>query len=106
MDAFGKEQTESSLGGARERFSTAAAENDGDWDLRYTLAGLSTERGQNCIVMYNIRGLVRRAGFLAPNNSLNVVLLGECGFHDFTTLMKFRSAVSRDWAEAESKMAE
>lgn len=63
-EVLGDEQPDSSPGGDNVSVTPAAGDEKGVWDFRNLLVGPYTGRERR-VVLDNIRGLIRRAGFLA-----------------------------------------
>lgn len=67
----------------------------GDGSFGYMRVGTSTEPDLRCMVLDNILGLVRRTGFMIPNNGLDVLRLAECGSRDIFMLISLCHAMTR-----------
>lgn len=70
------------------------------------LKGPCIGREQYHLILDNIRGLFRRAGFLTPDSGLDVLGLTECSLRDRLTLIQLCQKMSREQAEAETRMAD
>lgn len=68
------------------------------------LSGSSPEREQRRMVVSNIQCLVSRTGLPACDSVLDVLRLAECSLHDCLELIDLSRVLSREPAEAKSKM--
>lgn len=66
----------------------------------------ATGREKLRVVLNNIRGLVRRVGFPAPYNFLDVLCFVECSLRDSLRLVELCPVMLREQAGAEFRVAE
>lgn len=58
------------------------------------------------MILSSLQGLVSREGLPAPDSELDVLGLTEYGWRDRLTLIELHWELTREWVEAELRMAE
>lgn len=98
-EALGDECSDPSCADVVVSVLTVVGDHKGEWDFEDIQLGSSSEHEQSRRVLSNIRRLVTRAGFLAPDNDLGVLCLAKCSLHDSPTLMELRRVLTSKRAE-------
>lgn len=73
--AFGDERPNRAAGGVIVSVPTVSGDKEGHWDFAYMLLASSYGREMRRRMLYNIQGLVSRAGLPSPDSGLDVLRL-------------------------------
>lgn len=106
LGALGDKQPDLSPCRVIVSFLPAAGDDQGYWDFSEIPASTSTGHEQIRLVLDNIRGLVTRMEFSAPDSGIDVLCLAKSGMLDRLMLMELCPVKLSERFEAESRMAD